>query len=442
MSTTEIKSFIEAIEETQGTDKTDINFIKSVADGIKKDADLEIATETKQATAQVDAEYKEMIDALIAERNAIKAALSENKAEIDAKNKAEHDRYISFFSIAKQMTQTLLASAAGKYIDMEWNIDKKLDRLEAVGIDTLDNETYALMFQDEERISIASYADFNRVLETVKHVNKHIMIDKEFDKAVNSFKAIAEVNVDSDYYANITDALATFTGQINACAEKHEMGEKEAYALFFYNKKDSLGENTIATLADFNAYKAELMTAAQGADIAVIQGFYQELKSVNYSADNFVGTLQSNTLAIKDMVTTISERYGISADDVCAQAFDSICVTNEAGLDAKLLAHSYDINIRDILNNISTLKIAGDTEISPELIEKMSAVDLSENRLKVAGVSDATAAEIGTLKTAFITALNDNAPTREIEYALGTTAIHAHSEMNTKHLKYLCQLTA
>ena len=442
MSTTEIKSFIEAIEETQGTDKADINFIKNVADGIKKDADLEIATETKQATAQVDAEYKEMIDALIAERNAIKAALSENKAEIDAKNKAEHDRYISFFCIAKQMTQTLLASAAGKYIDMEWNIDKKLDRLEAVGIDTLDNETYALMFQDEERISIASYADFNRVLETVKHVNKHIMIDKEFDKAVNSFKAIAEVNVDSDYYANITDALATFTGQINACAEKHEMGEKEAYALFFYNMKDALGENTIATLADFNAYKAELMTAAQGADISVMQGFYQELKRVNYSADNFVGTIQSNTLAIKDMVTTISERYGISADDVCAQAFDSICVTNEAGLDAKLLAHSYDINIRDILNNISTLKIADDTEISPELIEKMSAVDLSENRLKVAGVSDATAAEIGTLKTAFITALNDNAPTREIEYALGTTAIHAHSEMNTKHLKYLCQLTA
>jgi hypothetical protein len=439
MSTTELQTFIESFEQA---DKSDINLIKKVAEDLKQSADSEIKIETQQAVSLIDSEYKDMIDALIAERNAIKKALTDKKSQQELQNQTEHDRYVSFFSIAKQMEQTFKASAAGNYIDLDWNIDRKLDRLEAVGVDLFDDATYALMFKDAESINVASQSDFNRLVETVKHVNKHIKIDKAFEKAVTSFKAIAAIDVDSDYYAKITAALNTFTNQIDASAEKHEMGTNEAYALFFHNMSDALDGNTIETRAEFDAYTAELRGLALGADIKTIQATYNELKGLNYSDGNYVGALQTRTLAIKDMISTISARYDISADELCAQTFTDINVSDESGLDAKLLAHSYDINIRDILSNISALKMPRDSEISTGFIENIDALDLSENRLKVAGVSDETANKISELKAAFITALNDNAPTRDIEYELGTTAIHAHSEMNTKHLKHLCQLKA
>jgi hypothetical protein len=439
MSMTELQTFIDSFENT---DKSDINLIKKVAEDLKKSADNEIITVTQESTAAIDAEYKEIIDAVIAERNAIKKSLTDKRAAQELQNQTEHDRYVSFFSIAKQMKQTFKASAAGKYIDIEWNIDKKLDRLEAVGIDLLDDATYALMFKDTQGLNITSLTDFNRMIETVKHVNKHVMINNEYAKAVTSFHAIGAIDVDGDYHAKITAALDSFTSKINTTAENHAMGTKEAYALFFYNMSDALDGNTIETQDEFKAYTAELFDRALGADIKTIQATYNELKSLNYGDVNYVGALQTRTLAIKDMVATTSARYERSADDICAKAFSDINVSNESGLDTKLLAHSYDINIRDILNNISVLKVTSKTEINAGFIESVDAIDLSENRLKIAGVSDETAGKISDLKAAFLTALNDNVPTRDIERELGTTAIHAQSEMDTKHLTYLCKLTA
>tara|TARA_R110000868_G_scaffold75676_4_gene218232 strand:+ start:163 stop:1482 length:1320 start_codon:yes stop_codon:yes gene_type:complete len=439
MSMTELQTFIDSFENT---DKSDINLIKKVAEDLKKSADNEIITVTQESTAAIDAEYKEIIDAVIAERNAIKKSLTDKRAAQELQNQTEHDRYVSFFSIAKQMKQTFKASAAGKYIDIEWNIDKKLDRLEAVGIDLLDDATYALMFKDTQGLNITSLTDFNRMIETVKHVNKHVMINNEYAKAVTSFHAIGAIDVDGDYHAKITAALDSFTSKINTTAENHAMGTKEAYALFFYNMSDALDGNTIETQDEFKAYTAELFDRALGADIKTIQATYNELKSLNYGDVNYVGALQTRTLAIKDMVATTSARYERSADDICAKAFSDINVSNESGLDTKLLAHSYDINIRDILNNISALKVTSKTEVNAGFIESVDAIDLSENRLKIAGVSDETAEKISDLKAAFITALNDNVPTRDIERELGTTAIHAQSEMDTKHLTYLCKLTA
>lgn len=239
------------------------------------------------------------------------------------------------------------------------------------------------------------------------------------------------------FFNNMADALDTTEVKTANHFESYE-----AYGEYFKMLSNAPKDEGIRTLAQFDIYKAELMATAQGKDIEAIQSLYTEIKGLRYDADNYVGTLQGNSLEIKDKVTMVVQRYSISNDEVAALAFADVNVTNEAGLDAKLLAHSYDINIRDILNNMSALKVSKDTTIDKAFISEMEAVDLSATRLSVAGVSEETSGKISELKTAFINALNDNEPTREIEYEIGSTAISAQSEMNSKHLKYLCRLQA
>lgn len=454
-------------------DSSELNAADTVidtADILKTEADQEITDSIQAELSAAEAEYQEIASQLAQQYNEQKQEIIGRKDAQIAANKEAYERTKSFVANGKQIARLLDLDRKGNFVPRPSpSIEERLDSLEAQGFDVTDTNTVKALFSPQitgiTGLNINSYSDLVRSVNVFHASCKATYIENASQNNWGAFKAIGEVQThidetmevdvditvksedgvnkdtlvdtwtvtkqNDDYYVQVTEALDNFKSKIEAICETYEVTLAEAYHRYF----DSNEETTIKTKADFEAYEAELIETAKQLDISQIQDLYAGIRGTRYSEENYIGVVQGNTMKIKDQIAAVSERYGLTKDEVISTAFDKQCIQTEAELDKRLLADSYDINIRDILQNIQSLKVEEGTEINADFIASKKAVDLSTSRLKTAGVSEENIAKISELKTAFIDALEANESTRKIEMELGSAAIGVQSDMGRKQIK-------
>ncbi|MED5422202.1 MAG: hypothetical protein VX740_02060, partial [Pseudomonadota bacterium] len=207
----------------------------------------------------------------------------------------------------------------------------------------------------------------------------------------------------------------------------------KAYYAFFKAAADNGIDTDLTSKTKFEAYEADLIAEAKKLDVQYITDLYKDMSSLSYESPSYDARIQTNIVSIQDQIAAVSERYGLSKDEVITAAFAKQNITTEADLNTRLLADSFDINVRSIVNGIHALKVTEGTSVE-DTLKTAQSVDLSEKRLKAAGVSNDNIETITGLKSDFITALSKGEPTREIEMALGTAAINAQSDMVSRQI--------
>lgn len=440
MSLKDIKEFKSQLEQ-QGVDTKQPYIIDSVVSSVKKRADKQTVSITQAALLEVDMDYESQIKALIEERDNVKAALRENKNEELEQTANIQRRITSFYGLGKQLASAILDSRAGRYVPMDWKVEQKLDALDTLGFDLYDDETYATLFSADicgvEGLEISTRDDFQGHLYFIDTTNKHMIIKKEFDKILPAYNALHEVAENDEFSSNILANITEFQRRMDVMSKSQDMGTKEAYGRFFY-EMDNITTGPVLTSKDeFDALAAELTLSAKNADLGIIANLYETIKTTDYSDENFVSTIQTNCIALEDKIVETATRFNLEQDDVCSAALSDAYVDTMVGLNSKLKAYNYQINIRDILGSLKTIKAPADKSLTKVFIEQVEALDLSETRLKTAGISQETITDINALKDQFITALAANEDTRGIEREIGTLSINAHAQMERKSVKQL-----
>ncbi|MEE3323052.1 MAG: hypothetical protein VX196_03870 [Pseudomonadota bacterium] len=467
MTTANVADIQALLGSIKGNGETSVNAVKTVTTTQSADAETALKQDTKQAISEVEAEYDEIILAIIDERDSEIAAL---KAKQEAKAEAirfERDRSINFFATAKQLVATLKRSEQGLPVQIADNITPKLDSLTKYGFDINDDATIALLFSEDvcgsTAYNIKSYKDFQAELAKVEERNKDFSVKQASEKAAPAFQAISEVqktvttdmpvevsltgengtekftdvwqeeSYNEGYYDELTSALNDFKSQMDAAAEKVGRRPSKAYYAFFKAAADNGIDTDLTSKTKFEAYEADLIAEAKKLDVQYITDLYKDMSSLSYESPSYDARIQTNIVSIQDQIAAVSERYGLSKDEVITAAFAKQNITTEADLNTRLLADSFDINVRSIVNGIHALKVTEGTSVE-DTLKTAQSVDLSEKRLKAAGVSNDNIETITGLKSDFITALSKGEPTREIEMALGTAAINAQSDMVSRQI--------
>ncbi|MAH06092.1 MAG: hypothetical protein CL561_11100 [Alphaproteobacteria bacterium] len=464
MTTADIKALLDAVNPE---DKGSVNTIKSFINAKKDDAEKELKSVTNEAIQVLQQECHERILAAIEERDSATEFLKAQEAEEAAALKAERDRNINFFATAKQLVETLKRSEQGLPVQFADSFEPKLASLTKYGFDIKDDATIALLFSQEvcgsSAYNIKSYKDFQTELAKVEERNKDFSVKQASEKAVPAFQAIGEAqktittdmpvevsltgengteqfadvwqeeSYNESYYDELTSALSDFKSQMNAAAEKVGRRPSKVYYAFFKAAADNGIDTDLTSKTKFEAYEADLIAEAKELDIQYITDLYQDMSSLSYESPSYDARIQTNIVSIQDQIAAVSERYGLSKDEVITAAFAKQSITTEADLNKRLLADSFDINVRSIVNGIHTLKVAEGASVE-DTLKTAQSVDLSEKRLKAAGVSNDNIETITGLKSDFITALSKGEPTREIEMALGTAAINAQSDMVSRQI--------
>ena len=464
MTTADIKALLDAVNPE---DKESINTIKSVINAKKDNAEEELKSVTNEAIKILQQECHERILAAIEERDSATELLKAQEAEEAAALKTERDRNINFFATAKQLVETLKRSEQGLPVQFADSFEPKLASLKKYGFDIKDDATIALLFSEEvcgsSAYNIKSYKDFQAELAKVEERNKDFSVKQASEKAAPAFQAISEVqktvttdmpvevsltgengtekftdvwqeeSYNEGYYDELTSALNDFKSQMDAAAEKVGRRPSKVYYAFFKAAADNGIGTDLTSKAKFEAYEADLIAEAKELDIQYITDLYQDMSSLSYESPSYDARIQTNIVSIQDQIAAVSERYGLSKDEVITKAFAKQSITTEADLNKRLLADSFDINVRSIVNGIHALKVAEGASVE-DTLKAVQSVDLSEKRLKAAGVSNDNIETITGLKSDFITALNKGEPTREIEAALGTAAINAQSDMVSRQI--------
>ena len=106
MTTANVADIQALLGSIKGNGETSVNAVKTVTTTQSADAETALKQDTKQAISEVEAEYDEIILAIIDERDSEIAAL---KAKQEAKAEAirfERDRSINFFATAKRLVAT------------------------------------------------------------------------------------------------------------------------------------------------------------------------------------------------------------------------------------------------------------------------------------------------------------------------------------------------
>ncbi len=465
MTTENIKSILGTLKPE---DAKSVNAIKTIVNGELDSAETELKQTTNDSLKQIDTEYDEYILALLQERDARKQGVLTEQQEKADQIRKERDSQIVFFAVAKQLVESFDRSDKGLPVPVADCITSKLDILAKYDYDITDDETVALLFSEDvcgaANYKIETYADLETQIAKVDENNKDFSIKQTSELALPKFTAIADlpkttlrdvaVNVtlsnkegtesfvdvwqeeshNEDYYTALTSALAAFKGKLDAAVEKTGRSPAKVYGAFFKAAKSEGVDTGLKTKANFDAYEADLLAEAQKLDIQYITDLYNEIRTLPYDTANFEGKIQTNIVTIQDQIAEVSARYGLDKDAVITKAFAKQNITNEAELNKRLLTDSFEINIRGIVNGIRALSNK-DAASTGETLAQVQTIDLSEKRLKAAGVSNDSIKTIVTLKSDFIDALSTGKPTSEIEKQLGTVAINAQSEMNSKHLK-------
>jgi hypothetical protein len=339
------------------------------------------------------------------------------------------------------LASAILESRSGRYVPIDWKIEQKLDVLESIDVDLYDDETYATLFSADicgvDDLEISTRDDFQGHLYFIDTTNKHMIIKKEFEKILPSYNALHAIEENDAFSSNMLAAIAEFERRMDVMSKSQDMSTKEAYGRFFYEMDNVTYGDLLTSKDDFDVLKAELTLAAKNADLSIITNLYTKIQTTDYADENFVATIQTSSISLEDKIAQTATRFNLEQDDVCSAALSNSCIENMAKLSNKIKAYNYQINIRDILGSLKTIKAPKDKSLTETFIQQVEALDLSDARLTTAGISQETITDLNTLKSQFIAALSANEDTLSIEREIGTLSINAHAQMERKSLKQL-----
>tara|TARA_R110002124_G_scaffold64985_2_gene177829 strand:+ start:643793 stop:645019 length:1227 start_codon:yes stop_codon:yes gene_type:complete len=378
---------------------------------------------TSIVNSMSDASAQELQAALQAQ---IASANSEYQDALQATQKKAQDAQI-FITSADVIASALQTSASNELADMN-AIKTSLSNLQAAEFDLSDTHTVQKLFSVEvcgiAKMNINTEAQLLSAITAAERTNTQILKDT----------AIAEL---CDNY------------EVISCAENKE----EYIALTKSALKDV--EKTALT---FNVSEANLYAEAEKLEVsddAKANGAY--LRSLQTIKDTYAAIKTSSTLAasiatIDNTVSSVKAQGTLDADDVIALTLSEYGIETQCQFDAKAKYLICDADADNIYQAMTSLEAPTDRQITSDEVDRFRKTDLSTARLKAAGLSDETCAEIqeqtkNLLSTFTSMAARPDAsspkaqyyPTsaKEQENNMKTLALNVYSEMTSASIKKL-----